>query len=107
MQSGFNQGFELPTSGGWKTYFDCDFTELPPASYADGTYQVNGKTMPVSHLSASGSIANVTGTGLVWTLDSGGVNTQYGFFKYTSFKWNSICTPYIISNGRFNSRYSS
>ena len=78
MQSGFNQGFELPTSGGWKTYFDCDFTELPTASYPDGSYQVNGKTMTVSNISASGSIANVTGTGLVWTLDSGGVNKLIG-----------------------------
>ena len=78
MPTGFNQGFTLQTTGGWKTYFDCDFTELPPASYADGTYQVNGKTMTVSNISASGSIANVTGTGLVWTLDSGGVNKLIG-----------------------------
>ena len=78
MQSGFNQGFELPTSGGWKTYFDCDFTTQAAASYADGTYQINGKTMTVSNISSSGSIANVTGTGLVWTLDSSGVNKAIG-----------------------------
>jgi len=62
MQSGFNQGFELPTSGGWKTYFDCDFTTRAATSYSDGTYQINGKTMTVSNISSSGSIANVTGT---------------------------------------------
>lgn len=78
MLSGFNQGFELPTSGGWKTYFDCDFTELPAASYANGSYQVNGKTMTVSNISSTGSIANVTGTGLVWTLDSSGANKLIG-----------------------------
>lgn len=35
MKSGFNQGFELSTSGGWKTY--CDFTGLPATSYSDAT----------------------------------------------------------------------
>jgi len=72
MQSGFNEGFSLSTTGGWKTYFDCDFTKLPAANYADGNYTINGKTMTVVNTSVSSSISNVQGTGLVWTLDSGG-----------------------------------
>jgi hypothetical protein len=78
MLTGFNQGFELSTTGGWKTYFDCDFRNLPATTYADGAYTVQGKQMTVANISSSGSIANVAGVGLVWTLDSGGVNKQIG-----------------------------
>ena len=78
MQSGFNQGFSLPTKGGWKTYFDCDFTLLTSKAYTDGAYTVNNKTMTVTNVSSSGSISNIAGTGLVWTLDSLGVNKSIG-----------------------------
>jgi len=78
MQSGFNEGFSLSTTGGWKTYFDCDFTTLPTANYADGNYTINGKTMTVVNTSVSSSISNVQGTGLVWTLDSSGINKAIG-----------------------------
>lgn len=72
MPTGFNQGFTFQTAGGWKTYFDFDFTSLPTGDFTNGTYTIGGKTMTVENYSSSGSIAAVAGAGLRWTLDSNG-----------------------------------
>lgn len=78
MNQGFNQGFELSTTGGWKTYLDVDFTRLENKTLANGSQNFGGKSFTVENINSEATINIVNGSGLVWTLNSVGVNKSIG-----------------------------
>lgn len=71
---------QVEGSGGWQTYCDFNFTQLPNQTLADGPVEVDGVPMVCGNIASSVSSAQIiNGSGLRFT-----ANSQNSFWYYTA-----------------------